>query len=145
MIYNEHTNKAIKLAYKMHHGQFDKNGLPYIFHPWHLAEQMDDKDSIVVALLHDVLEDCEIDVQELVEAGFNQRVIDALIILKHYANTDYYDYIKKVGQNELARRVKIADLRHNADLTRLDAVGKKDLARAEKYNKSLKYLLSLTG
>lgn len=145
MIYNEHTNKAIKLAYKMHHGQFDKNGLPYIFHPWHLAEQMDDKDSIVVALLHDVLEDCEIDVQELVEAGFNQRVIDALIILKHDANTDYYDYIKKVGQNELARRVKIADLRHNADLTRLDTVGNKDLARAEKYNNSLKYLLSLTG
>ncbi len=140
MIYNKEINKAIKLAYEKHQGQFDKNGLPYVFHPWHLAEQMIDEDSIIVALLHDILEDTDTSVTDLVAMGFKKEVIDTLVILNHHEDTDYFEYIKMIAQNELAKKVKLADLYHNADLTRLDNVSEKDLIRSKKYQESIDYL-----
>ncbi len=140
MIYNKEINKAIKLAYEKHQGQFDKNGLPYVFHPWHLAEQMIDEDSIIVALLHDILEDTDTSVTDLVAMGFKKEVIDTLVILNRHEDTDYFEYIKMIAQNELAKKVKLADLYHNADLTRLDNVSEKDLIRSKKYQESIDYL-----
>ena len=79
MIYTDLTKKAIKIAYKQHEGQFDKAGLPYVFHPYHLAEQMgSDEYAICIALLHDVIEDTDMTLKELEDQGFPAEIIDAL-------------------------------------------------------------------
>lgn len=117
MIYTSMTIKAMKLAYAAHDGQFDHNGVPYIFHPYHLAEQMDDEFSCTVALLHDVVEDTDITMEEL-QKEFPQKVIDALTLLTHNDNTEYYDYVRKIKTNSLAKKVKLEDIRHNSDETR---------------------------
>lgn len=142
MIYTESTKKALKLAYEKHDGQVDKSGLPYIFHPFHLAEQMDDEDSVIVALLHDVVEDTDVTADDLAEMGFSERVIDAIKIMTHDKSVDYFEYIKKISANPIAAKVKITDLRHNSDLTRLDVVTEKDRERVEKYKKSIELLES---
>ena len=118
MIYKSLTNKAMKLAYAAHHGQVDKGGIPYIFHPYHLAEQMTDEISTCVALLHDVVEDTDITFEEL-EQEFPREVIDALRLLTHAEGVDYLEYVKALKPNPVARAVKLADIAHNSDETRL--------------------------
>ena len=70
MIYTEQTKKAMKLCFEAHKEQVDKCGMPYVFHPYHLAEQMTDEDTVVAALLHDVVEDTEYTLEDLKEIGF---------------------------------------------------------------------------
>ena len=117
MIYTPLINKAMRLAYAAHHGQTDKSGQPYIFHPYHLAEQMTDEVSACVALLHDVVEDTAVTFAEL-EQEFPQEVTDALRLLTHEKGTDYFDYVRAVKQNPVAVKVKLADLAHNSDESR---------------------------
>ena len=121
MIYTDLTKKAMELAYKQHHGQNDKAELPYIFHPYHLAEQMgDDEYAICTALLHDVAEDTEMTVDEIAAEGFPDEIITALRLLKHEKGEPYLgSYIHNIKTNPLARKVKLADLYHNSDKTRL--------------------------
>ena len=142
MVYTELTNKAMKVAYDAHHGQFDKGGIPYIYHPTHLAEQMDDEIECVCALLHDVVEDTDITFEDLINEGFNENIIDALKLLTHYDDTPYMEYVKKIKENPLAKKVKLADLRHNSDLTRLDLSVDKIPAKYEIYKKAISYLES---
>lgn len=120
MLYTEKTKRALKLCYKAHAGQVDKSGLPYVFHPFHLAEQMDDEDSTVVALLHDVVEDSDYTVKDIKGMGFGNDVVDALALLTHNPEVPYLDYIKGIVQNPIAKKVKRADLEHNSDITRLN-------------------------
>lgn len=122
MIYTLLTNKALRLAYAAHHGQTDKSGQPYIFHPYHLAEQMTDEVSACVALLHDVVEDTELTIEEL-EREFPKEVTEALRLLTHQAGTDYFDYVRAIRKNPVAMRVKLADLAHNSDETRFAGCG----------------------
>lgn len=140
MIYTDNTKKALKLAYEKHAGQLDKAGLPYIFHPFHLAEQMDDEDSTVVALLHDVVEDTDTTIENLAEMGFSDQVLKALQLLIHQKTVDYFEYIKKISTNPIATKVKITDLIHNSDLTRLRVITEKDRNRVAKYKECLDYL-----
>lgn len=140
MIYTENTKKAIKLAYDKHHGQFDKEGLPYIHHPFHLAECMTDEDSTCVALLHDVLEDTDTTIDDIVSLGFNTSVIEALKLLNHDSKVDYYSYVANLSNNILAVKVKIADLKHNSDLSRVSEITDSVLLRKEKYDKCLSFL-----
>ena len=119
MIYTETTKKALLLAFAAHNGQTDKAGLPYICHPLHVAEQMTDEDSTVTALLHDVAEDTEVSLAEIAAAGFRPQVMQALALLTHDKAVPYLDYVRALAPNELARRVKLADIRHNMDDTRL--------------------------
>lgn len=119
MIYTDATERAMKLAYEKHEGAQDKAGLPYIFHPLHVAEQMDDEDSTVVALLHDILEDTDVTLADLRAMGFSENVLEALDCLTHRKGESYYDYLDRVAENDLATKVKIADIEHNADLTRV--------------------------
>lgn len=143
MIYTELTKKALKLMCKKHAGQTDRSGLPYILHPFHVAEQMDDEESTVVALLHDIVEDTDMTFEDLKEYGFSDRVIAALRLMTHEEGVDYFDYVKEIGKDPLARKVKIADLEHNMQLGRLDKVREKDLQRLEKYKKCHEYLCEL--
>lgn len=144
MIYTKLTKNAMNLAYIKHANQLDKAGLPYVFHPLHVAEQMDDEASTVVALLHDVLEDTDTAVNEIRLLGFSDEIIQALLVLKHDGGVSYQEYIKTIAKNPLATKVKIADLEHNADLTRLDNVSEQDKLRQQKYIESLSYLRGIS-
>ena len=139
MINTKLTRLASKIAYKAHEGQTDKAGVPYIFHPIHIAEQMDSEESCVVALLHDVVEDSDITL-EILSKYFNDDIIAALRVLTKKENDDYVMYIKRVKTNKLATKVKIKDLEHNRDLTRLDEVTDKDRKRSMKYWEAIRYL-----
>ena len=120
----------------------DKSGCPYVFHPFHLAEQMDDEDSVCVALLHDVVEDTSVTFFDLEKLGFNKNIIEALKLMTHNKDVPYMDYVLKIKNNELAKKVKLADLTHNSDLSRLNVVTEEDIKRVEKYNQAKKLLLS---
>lgn len=141
MIYTEMTNRAMELAYRAHHGQFDKNGVPYVFHPFHLAEQMDMEETVTAALLHDVVEDTDYTLEDLRAMGFPDPVLEALSLLTHDPSVPYMEYVKRLKNNPIARAVKLADLTHNSDLSRLPAVTEKDLARVEKYRRAKALLL----
>lgn len=112
MLYTQLTVTAMKLAYSAHHGQVDKGGVPYIFHPFHLAEQMEDEISCTAALLHDVVEDTDITLEQLAEL-FPPEVIDVLRLLTHEEGVPYMDYLARLAPNPIARRIKLADIAHN--------------------------------
>jgi len=118
MIYTPMTMRAMRLAYSAHHGQTDHGGLPYILHPVHLAEQMPDEISCTAALLHDVVEDTPITLEQLREQ-FPPAVTDAVALLTHTDGVDYFDYVRAIRQNPVAVRVKLADLAHNTEPGRL--------------------------
>ena len=117
MIYTKMTIMAMKIAYDAHLGQLDYNGVPYIFHPYHLAEQMDDEISCTVALLHDVVEDTSITFADL-EKKFPEQVVESVMLLTHDEKVDYFDYIRKIKTNAIATKVKLADIKHNSNEAR---------------------------
>lgn len=141
MVYTKMTKLALKVAFKAHEGQTDRCGLPYIFHPYHLAEQMTDEITASIALLHDVVEDTDTTLEQLRAYGFPERVIEGVRLMTHEEGTDYFDYVRRIKNNPDAKAVKLADLEHNSDLTRLDEVTEKDIKRLEKYRKAKEILL----
>ena len=140
MIYTDLTKKALKLSFEAHKNQVDKSGMPYVYHPFHLAEQMETEDTVVVALLHDVVEDTDYTLDDIRAMGFPNGVVDALSLLTHDETVPYMDYVAQIKNNPIAKAVKLADLKHNSDLTRLDVVDEKALERSEKYAASMKLL-----
>ncbi len=122
MIYTELTNKAMKIAYEAHYGQYDVNGVPYVFHPYHVAEHMTDEITACIALLHDVAEDTDVTIETL-EKDFPAEVTEALRLLTHEKGTDYFEYVRKIKENPLAKAVKLADIDHNSDETRIAVPG----------------------
>ena len=119
MIYTKMTKIAMKLCFEAHKEQTDKSGMPYVFHPFHVAEQMKDEDSTVVALLHDVVEDTDYTLEDLGRMGFNHEVLEAIALLTHAPEVPYVEYLEKIKTNRLAKTVKLADIDHNSDQTRL--------------------------
>lgn len=142
MIYTPLTKKALRLCFDSHKEQTDKTGMPYVFHPFHLAEQMDDEISTVCALLHDVVEDTDTSFEDLSDMGFPSEVIEVLKLLTHTDGVPYMDYVERISSNQIATKVKIADLTHNSDLTRMspDEIDDYALKRNEKYKAALKLL-----
>lgn len=141
MIYTEATKKAMRLCYEAHRDQTDKSGVPYVFHPIHLAEQMRDEDTTVTALLHDVIEDTVYTFDDLVKMDFSENVITALKLLTHDKSVPYMEYVAKIKENPVAKAVKLADLAHNSDLSRLNSVDDKVRSRIQKYEAAKKLLL----
>lgn len=140
MIYTTLTKKAMKLCFAAHKDQVDKSGMPYVFHPFHLAEQMTTEETTVVALLHDVVEDTSYTLEDIAAMGFPKSVTDALTLLPHDDAVSYMEYVTAIKHNSIAKDVKLADLKHNSDLTRLDYVDAKALQRLEKYRKAIELL-----
>lgn len=140
MIYTPMTKQAMKLCFEAHKDQQDKSGLPYVFHPFHLAEQMQDEVTCTVALLHDVVEDTDHTFDDLADMGFPPVVLEALRLLTHEESVPYMDYVRKIKQNPVAAAVKLADLQHNSDLSRMDAVTEQALIRREKYLQAIALL-----
>ncbi|MBR2651168.1 MAG: GTP pyrophosphokinase [Clostridia bacterium] len=142
MIYTPLTKLALRLAFDGHRDQVDKTGLPYVFHPFHLAEGMTDEATTCVALLHDIVEDTDMTIERLSELGFPDEYVEAIALMTHAPEVPYMDYVKEIKKNPIARAVKIADLTHNSDMTRLDTVDDYAIARAEKYRAALEILRS---
>lgn len=130
--------KALVVAIKVHKGQKDKAGRPYIFHPLNVSFGVRGLENKVVALLHDVLEDGCIDMESLGFLTEEQR--EALKLLTREKDVPYLEYIEKIKNNRIAKNVKLSDLRHNSDLKRLKTVSEEDRKRIEKYNKARKIL-----
>lgn len=140
MIYTDLTKKALIISFNAHKNQVDKSGMPYVYHPFHLAEQMDDEYSTCVALLHDVVEDTDITLEDLKVQGFPTEVTDAISLMTHDDRVPYLDYVKIIKSNPIACKVNLADLKHNSDLSRLDVVDNKVIERVEKYKKAINIL-----
>ena len=140
MIYTEMTKKAINVMYQAHQGQMDKGGFPYCFHPYQVAQGMDDEISCTCALLHDVVEDTDLTFEDLAGMGFAAEVIDVLKLLTHREDVSYMDYVRNLAGNPVARKVKLSDLHHNSDLSRINEVTEKDLERIGQYKEAIAFL-----
>ena len=140
MIYTDKTKKAMKLCYEAHKDQVDKSGLPYVFHPAHVAEQMTDEATTIVALLHDVVEDTDYTLEDLAAEGFGKDILEAVALMTHEDDVPYLDYVAKLKDNPIARAVKLADLAHNSDLSRIGEVDEETKQRLEKYKKAMALL-----
>ncbi|TNV67853.1 HD domain-containing protein [Trichococcus shcherbakoviae] len=131
---------AFEIAKEAHAGQTDKAGLDYILHPLQVAAEMTTDEEKAVALLHDIIEDTDVTASELLARGLPDNVVEAVEALTKKHNQNYAAYLAGVKKNRLARAVKLADLKHNSDLTRLEKITQKDRDRAEKYRKAIEYL-----
>lgn len=141
MIYTQKTRKAMKIAFEIHFNQVDKSGVPYIYHPIHLAEQMETEEETIVSLLHDGVEDGKGKLTiEMIEKEFGTRIAKAISLLTHDEAVPYMEYVRKLKEDPIARKVKEKDLLHNSDETRLENVTEKDKKRIEKYHEALKLL-----
>ena len=140
MTYTKNTKKAMKLCFEAHKDQVDKSGMPYVFHPFHLAEQMPDEETTIVALLHDVVEDTEYSLGDLKNMGFSKEVLEAIALMTHDEAVPYMEYVEQIKKNRIAAIVKHADLMHNSDLSRLDSIDEKAVKRAEKYKQAIAIL-----
>ena len=114
--------------------------MPYVFHPLHVAEQMEDEYSTCVALLHDTVEDGGIELSELYEADFPEEIVRAVDLLTRREDEPYMEYIERLKENSLAVKVKLADLYHNSDMSRLNIITKWDMERKAKYEKAIAIL-----
>ena len=138
-----HLGRAIELAKQHHEGQTDKAGNPYIEHPLRVMNQMKSEEEKIVAVLHDIVEDTDISLNDLKNEGFSEEVVSAVECLTKQDGENYDSYIERISFNPLAVKIKLADLEDNRDLTRLPQVTDKDLERLEKYDKALEKLTRL--
>jgi hypothetical protein len=140
--------KALQIAAAAHEGQKDKEGLPYVLHPLRVMQLVEGEQACIVAVLHDVIEDTRVTLDDLRRAGFAQDVLDALVCVTHRKDESYADYVVRCKGNAIARRVKLADL---ADNTRLDRTIlrpqrlRADLDRVRRYLLSYKFLTDQLG
>ena len=133
--------KALELSYEKHKNQVDKAGKPYFLHPVMLALRLEGKKKIV-AILHDIIEDTDITEKDLLDIGFDDDIVEAVVLLTRDKNMTYYDYIRKIkySNNTLAYWAKMADLEDNMDLSRLENVTDKDKERVKRYKKAVDIL-----
>lgn len=132
--------KAINLITKYHNDQVDKGGNPYINHLLFVSDNCKSEQSKVVGLLHDILEDTSCTPQELYDNGFCSEIFEAVITLSKNYSTSYDQYLKNIKENDLAKEVKIADLKNNMDLSRLKIIKDNDIKRNEQYKEALLFL-----
>ena len=130
-------NKAIETAAKAHDGQADKAGQPYIYHPLRVMLYAEGAENVkCAAALHDVMEDSDITEKDLREMGFSEDIITALRLLTRREGQDYFEYVKNLKSNPIAKAVKLADLKDNMDMSRIKEPTERDLMRLEKYKKA---------
>lgn len=132
--------KAINLITKYHNDQVDKGGNPYKDHLYYVADSCESEQTKLVALLHDILEDTSCTPEELYDNGFSSEIVEAIITLSKNYSTSYGQYLKNIKENNLAKEVKIADLKNNMDLSRLKNIKEKDIKRNKKYKEALLFL-----
>lgn len=133
--------KCYLIAEQFHKGQVDRGGNPYIDHPIAIAKKMTSIEGKCVALLHDILEDTSCSVKMLLDFGIPSYIVTSVEQLTRKSEETYKEYIQRVAKDKIAREIKIADLEHNMDLTRLHSVTAADIKRVEKrYKPAYDYL-----
>ena len=132
--------KAIAVAVERHGSQTDRGGQLYVLHPLRIMMQMDTIEEKIVAVLHDVVEDTDITIDEVQDLCPSDNAFKAIIAITRRKNESYEEYIIRVIKNDIARKVKIADLIDNLDMSRLKKVTEKDIERMNKYQKTLALL-----
>lgn len=137
----EILEKAIKIAVNAHHEQTDKSGKPYIFHPLRVMNNVNTEEEKIVAILHDVLEDTDISINDLKAEGIPDVLIGQLIILTHSPDTEYNAYIEQISKHRIATIVKLADLKDNMNISRIPKITEKDIERLQKYHTSYSFLI----
>ncbi|SHM47190.1 HD domain-containing protein [Ruminococcus flavefaciens] len=137
---NDMLKLAEKTAAEKHSGQLDKGGNPYFNHPQAVAAQLENTEYKIAAYLHDVCEDTPTTFEDLLEMGFAPRIVESIRLLTKAEDISYEEYLEKIKSDDCARNVKMADIRHNMDISRIPCPSEKDFARLEKYRKALKYL-----
>ena len=134
-------NQAIVIATEAHKNQFDKAGKPYILHPLRVMLNVSSEEEMICAVLHDTLEDTNITPQFLLELGFSLTIVEAILsVTKSKRDKDYFEFVKRAKENPIGRKVKIADLKDNIDLSRISNPSENDFTRLEKYKKALSIL-----
>jgi len=144
---NEMLDRAITLAVAAHAGQTDRAGQPYILHPLRVMLAVEHPDERIVAVLHDVVEDSAITLDDLAKVGFSATVIEAIDSVTKREGESYPQFVARAGQNMIGRTVKLADLRDNSDLNR---IGQQNMTEADwdrhlKYTKAIEQLLSASA
>lgn len=132
--------RAIVIAMESHQGQRDKAGKAYILHPLRVMLAMKVEEEMIVAVLHDAVEDSNVTLEDLKSQGFPGEIIAAIACITKKSGEPYFDYIRRVKKNSLASRVKIADLQDNVNLHRIANPRQEDFDRVEKYRKALAIL-----
>ena len=140
MLFTPMTRKAMTLVYNAHHGQLDRAGIPYIFHPARVASGFEKETEACVAWLHDIVEDTDCTLDDLRRAGFSDEICDAIRFMTHDKRVSYADYVKEIAKNPVAKAVKMADLQDNMDVSRMPASDEKTERRIRKYHAAYSYL-----
>jgi (p)ppGpp synthase/HD superfamily hydrolase len=130
--------RAIAIAAEAHAGQVDKAGAPYVLHPVRMMLRMSSTDERIVAVLHDVCEDCAgWTFDRLRREGFSDHIIQALQSVTKRDGEDYEAFVRRAATNPIGRRVKLADLDDNSDLSRIAMPSERDFRRIEKYRRAI--------
>ncbi len=125
--------RALQIAVQAHAGQKDKSHEAYIFHPLRVMMRCFSEEAKMVALLHDVVEDTAVTMQDVASEGFSETVLSALKLVTHGPGVSYEDYIQAIAANRIATEVKLADLEDNSDLKRMQKIDDRTVARLKKY------------
>jgi (p)ppGpp synthase/HD superfamily hydrolase len=132
--------KAIEIAVRAHAGQKGKDGSPYILHPLRVMTRARTDEERMAAVLHDVVEDSEVTLEDLRGAGFPEEVLTVVRLLTHEEGVSYEDYVERLKPHPMARRIKLADLEDNSDIRRLSRIEERDLERLRKYHRAWQIL-----
>lgn len=134
--------RAIAIAAEAHAGQVDKGGAPYILHPLRVMLRLDDLEARMAGVLHDVLEDTEVTLERLRSEGFPEAVLSAIQSVTKVPGETYEAFVARAAEDPIGRRVKLADLADNSDLSRIASPTEQDLQRLEKYRRAMELLQS---
>ena len=134
------AQKAFLLALEYNKNAVDKGGNDYILHPFTVALMVDDSKGKIVAWLHDIVEDTTMTLDKLLEEGFTNEIVDAVDAVTRRVGELRQDYLNRVKSNKLACMVKIADLNHNSDLTRIKKPKQRDYERVAQYKLEIEFL-----
>jgi (p)ppGpp synthase/HD superfamily hydrolase len=129
--------RAIQIAAEAHAGQVDKAGAPYILHPLRVMFRVESYEERIVAVLHDVVEDSRWTLDDLRAEGFSDAVVNSVDALTRRTNESYMEFVRRAGRDPAGRRVKLADLADNSDISRLSSPTDADVARLERYRRAI--------
>ena len=136
----ELIEKSLQIALRAYAGKTDKAGREYIHHPLRVMSKMKTDLEMSAALLHDVIEDSDITAEQLLAEGIPAEIVEAVVCLSRHENEDYRDFVGRTKKNELAAKIKIADIEDNIDVLRLASLDEYDLARIKKYHSAWQFL-----
>lgn len=137
--------RAIALAAKAHEGQVDKAGAPYLLHPLRMMLRLSTIEEQITAVLHDVVEDCGVSLDDLRAEGFSVAVIEAIDSVTRRPDESYDDFVYRAALNLIGRRVKLVDLEDNSDLSRIANPTSRDYERIAKYCSAIETIRAIDG